>query len=201
MYKKLLLIFAKNPVLTKVKTRLAATIGDEKALFTYENLLQKTSEIIEGIDVHKSLYYSDYIEVEDVWENNVSDKNIQVGKTLGEKMENAFKKGFSQGFSEIVIIGTDLWDINVNDINQAFKALERNAGVIGPATDGGYYLLGLSEWIPEVFEDKKWGTSSVLNDTMQSFKNKKVLKLDYKNDIDNYKDLCTFPELLKLLER
>ena len=136
----------------------------------------------------------------DVWEGNVSDKNIQVGNTLGEKMENAFKRGFSQGFLEIVIIGTDLWDIEMKDINLAFKALESNAGVIGPATDGGYYLLGLSEWTTEVFENKKWGTSSVLKDTMQSFKNKKVVKLDYKNDIDNYTDLCSFPKLLKLLD-
>ncbi|MFQ3335979.1 MAG: rSAM/selenodomain-associated transferase 1, partial [Candidatus Arcticimaribacter sp.] len=200
MDKKLLLIFAKNPVLSKVKTRLAASIGDEKALFIYKKLLQKTAETIEGLDLHKSLYYSEYIEEGDVWEGNVSDKNIQVGNTLGEKMENAFKRGFSEGFLEIVIIGTDLWDIEMKDINLAFKALESNAGVIGPATDGGYYLLGLSEWTTEVFENKKWGTSSVLKDTMQSFKNKKVVKLDYKNDIDNYTDLCSFPKLLKLLD-
>ena len=98
MDKKLLLIFAKNPVLSKVKTRLAASIGDEKALFIYKKLLQKTAETIEGLDLHKSLYYSEYIEEGDVWEGNVSDKNVQVGNTLGEKMEMLLREVLVKAF-------------------------------------------------------------------------------------------------------
>ena len=201
MNKRLLLVFTKNPQLGKVKTRLAKSIGDEKALFIFRKLIEKTAQTIGSIPVHKSLYYSDYIENEDPWDTQVSEKKIQNGETLGERMSNAFQDGFENGFEQIVIIGTDLWNLESNDIDQAFRALETNTAVIGPATDGGYYLLGLSQLIPEVFKNKNWGTASVFKDTMDDFKEQKVALLKPKNDVDYYEDLRTFPELLNLLDQ
>ena len=201
MNKRQILVFTKNPQLGKVKTRLAKSIGKEKSLFIFRKLIEKTAQTIGSISVHKSLYYSEFIENGNLWDTQVSEKKIQNGDTLGERMSNAFQDGFEKGFEQIVIIGTDLWDLESSDIDQAFKALETNAAVIGPATDGGYYLLGLSQWMPEVFKNKNWGTASVLNDTMDDFKERKVALLKPKNDVDNYEDLRTFPELLNLLDQ
>ena len=201
MNKRLLLVFTKNPQLGKVKTRLAKSIGDEKALFIFQKLIEKTAQTIGAISVHKSLYYSEFIENGDPWDAQVSEKKIQNGDTLGERMSTAFEDGFEKGFEQIVIIGTDLWDLESSDIEQAFKALETNTAVIGPATDGGYYLLGLSQLMPEVFKNKHWGTASVLNDTMNDFKEREVALLKPKNDVDYYEDLRTFPELLNLLDQ
>ena len=172
MEKELLLIFTKNPQLGKVKTRLAKTIGDEKALFIFNKLVSKTSKVVEKVNMHKSLYYSDYIHDKDLWEGRVSDKNIQEGNCLGERMANAFKKGFDDGFNRIIVIGTDLWDLDTQIIKKSFKALKNKDGVIGPAMDGGYYLLGLSKWMPQVFDGKNWGSSSVFDDTVADFKKK-----------------------------
>ena len=201
MNKRQLLVFTKNPQLGKVKTRLAKSIGEEKALFIFQKLIKKTAQTIGSISVHKSLYYSEFIENGDLWDTQVSEKKIQNGDTLGERMSNAFQDGFEKGFEQIVIIGTDLWDLESSDIDQAFKVLETNTAVIGPATDGGYYLLGLSQWMPEVFKNKIWGTASILNDTMDDFKERKVALLKPKNDVDYYEDLRTFPELLNLLDQ
>ena len=201
MNKRQLLVFTKNPQLGKVKTRLAKSIGEEKALFIFQKLIKKTAQTIGSISVHKSLYYSEFIENGDLWDTQVSEKKIQNGNTLGERMSNAFQDGFEKGFEQIVIIGTDLWDLESSDIDQAFKVLETNTAVIGPATDGGYYLLGLSQWMPEVFKNKIWGTASILNDTMEDFKERKLALLKPKNDVDYYEDLRTFPELLNLLDQ
>ncbi len=200
MDRKLLLIFTKNPVLGKVKTRLAKSIGDKKALLVFSKLIEKTATTIKKIAVHKSVYYSDYIDKNDIWDACVSDKKVQLGSSLGERMAHAFEENFSLGFNKIVIIGTDLWDIDTNDIDTAFEALDSSDGVIGPALDGGYYLLGLSKWVPEVFQNKAWGTSSVLKDTLQDFEGRNSILLEAKNDIDYEQDLRTFPELLKLIE-
>ena len=185
----------------KVKTRLAKTIGDEKALFIFNKLVSKTSEVVEKVNVHKSLYYSDFVDDQDIWEGSVSDKSIQEGNCLGERMANAFKKGFDDGFNRIIVIGTDIWNLDTQIINKAFAALKNKDCVIGPATDGGYYLLGLSKWIPQVFDGKNWGTSSVLDDTLTDFKNNTLVQLETKNDVDYFEDLKANPELLQLLDQ
>jgi rSAM/selenodomain-associated transferase 1 len=200
MDKNLLIIFAKNPILGKAKTRLAATIGEKKALVIYKKLIEKTANIIGELSIEKELYYSDFIEKNDLWNNKVTRKKIQRGKSLGERMENAFKNGFAEGYKNIVIIGTDLWDLETLEIEKAFVSLEKNEGVIGPAQDGGYYLLGLSKWNPTVFQNKKWGTSTVLNETLACFDKKVVDNLKTKNDIDTIEDLRDFPDLIKFIE-
>ena len=93
MEKKLLLIFTKNPQLGMVKTRLAKTIGNEKALLIFHKLINKTAVVVDGVDAHKSLYYSDFIDDQDIWEGRVRNKKIQEGNSLGERMANAFKIG------------------------------------------------------------------------------------------------------------
>jgi len=104
-------------------------------------------------------------------------------------MQNAFEDGFQAGFERIIIIGSDLYDISEADISEAFRKLQHKDAVIGPAIDGGFYLLGLTYMIPQLFQDKEWGTSSVLKDTLEDLKDiegidvfKPFLKVAKNND-------------------
>lgn len=199
MKKPLLLVFCKNPVLGKVKTRLAASIGEQKALDIYQALLQKTAQVLFDVAIEIQLYYSSYIDDNDIFQKNSITKKVQSGDDLGIRMANAFNEGFST-HSPIVIIGTDLWTLNVLDIQKAFEAFKTHKTVIGPSADGGYYLLGLQEFIPNLFEEKKWGSPTVLTDTLNELKKEDVYLLKEKNDIDTYNDLKDHPELMQLLK-
>ena len=114
---------------------------------------------------------------------------MQNGNDLGERMYNAFKSGFQKRYKKIVIIGTDIYDLNSEIIEEAFAKLEKSDFVIGPAEDGGYYLLGMKSMSKEIFFNKKWGTNSVLKDTLNNLSHKNVELLQTKNDIDVYEDL------------
>ena len=105
MKKPLLLVFCKNPVLGKVKTRLAASIGEQKALDIYQALLQKTALVLFDVAIEIQLYYSSYIDDKDIFRKNSITKKVQSGDDLGIRMANAFIDGFST-HSPIVIIGT-----------------------------------------------------------------------------------------------
>ncbi|MDB2701862.1 TIGR04282 family arsenosugar biosynthesis glycosyltransferase [Flavobacteriaceae bacterium] len=199
MKKPLLLVFCKNPVLGKVKTRLAASIGEQKALDIYQALLQKTAQVLFDVAIEIQLYYSSHIDNEDIFQKNSITKKVQSGNDLGIRMANAFNEGFLT-HSPVVIIGTDLWTLNVLDIHKAFKALKTHKTVIGPSADGGYYLLGLQGFIPTLFKEKKWGSTTVLTDTLNDLKKEDVYLLEEKNDIDTYNDLKDHPELMQLLK-
>lgn len=192
--KSLLLVFSKNPTLGKVKTRLAKTIGKEKALKVYKALLKKTASVLEELEVDIHLYYSDFIEKDDLFSTVATQKKRQTGEQLGERMSNAFRESLIS-YNKVVIIGTDLWTLEIQDIKNAFRALENHAAVIGPSTDGGYYLLGIKEVIPQIFLNKQWGTSSVLPNTLKDLKSIKYHLLPEKNDIDTFLDLEEHPTL------
>ncbi len=201
--KNLLLIFTRNPVLGKCKTRLATTVGDEIALDIYRFLLQHTVEITKDLTMSKQVWYSEMIWKDDVWAESIFDKKIQAGPDLGKRMENAFQEGFEAGFEKICIIGSDLFDLSRTDIEKAFLHLDQNDFVIGPADDGGYYLLGMKKWVPQVFKDKAWGGETVLERTLADLKKEKVHVLPTRNDVDIYddiKDVEAFHPFLKHLK-
>lgn len=187
----LLIIFYRNPELGKVKTRLAATIGDAKAYSTYLLLCEHTRSIVKKLPVHKALYYSNYIEIEDNWSKDVGQKFLQSGQDLGEKMESAFRSGFDYGYKSICIIGTDCLDLTPRIVKEAFRKLLTHDVVIGPAVDGGYYLLGMNHLQPILFKNKSWGSSNVLGETLRDLKllGLSPWQLDPLNDIDREEDL------------
>ncbi|MBL7858026.1 MAG: TIGR04282 family arsenosugar biosynthesis glycosyltransferase [Cyclobacteriaceae bacterium] len=189
--KKLVIIFYRNPVLGKVKTRLAKTIGDEKALAVYLYMAAHTRSITENLTPDKIVYYSDFVDREDAWNNSIYRKSLQQGKDLGEKMFRAFQAGFEKGYESICIIGTDCLELNTSSIESAFQALSKYDCVIGPARDGGYYLLGCTNLHPEFFTQKLWSTSSVANDTIHDFQQLRLswLSLPVLRDVDEAKDL------------
>lgn len=187
--KDLLLIFTRNPVLGKCKTRLAASIGDQNALDIYKFLLMHTQKITKELGVAKQVCYSDYLGENDIWDIPGYDKAVQIGEGLGERMANAFQDGFKQGHKKIIIIGSDMYDLQEEDLKKAFTALETYDYVIGPALDGGYYLLGMNTFNAILFEEKPWGTDTVLEKTLMDLNTEKYYLLAPKNDIDDHEDV------------
>jgi uncharacterized protein len=174
-----------------VKRRLAATIGEERALAIYLLMAAHARKISLLIPVDKVLYYSEFIDSEDSWLNRDFYKQLQHGEDLGEKMKHAFEASFKSGYESICIIGTDCLELTENIVQAAFDVLNHNDAVIGPAADGGYYLLGMNRLIPELFRNKIWSTDSVCNDTIQDLKS---LHFSYQllptlHDIDKESDL------------
>ncbi len=188
-YKNLLLIFTRNPELGKCKTRLAATIGDMAALDIYNFLLAHTVWVTQGLMVKKQVYYSDTIWENDIWDSTIYEKKLQTGNDLGERMAHAFAAGFKEGFQKIVIIGSDLYDLEQADLELAFEELDHLDYVLGPALDGGYYLLGMKQMNTKLFENKLWGTENVLKASLDDLKNETVGLLKAKNDIDIFEDI------------
>ena len=201
--KNLLLIFTRNPELGKCKTRLAAKVGDQNALDIYKFLLTHTVKITEDLNVKKQVHYSVAIRENDNWNNSIFDKKLQQGNDLGERMHNAFTQGFSDGFKNIIIIGSDMYDICQTALENAFAQLEKHDFVLGPASDGGYYLLGMRKPNTMVFHNKEWGTNTVLEQTLIDLKNEKIKLLEAKNDVDYYediKDIEAFQPFIKNIE-
>ena len=190
----LLLIFTKNPKPGRVKTRLAVDIGDQNALKLYRYLLQHTMEVTKKLPQEKWVFYSDEIPQKDIWEEKHFSKKLQQGKDLGERMQNAFAEAFQQNYQKVIIIGSDLYDLQTGDLKQAFKKLDESDVVIGPARDGGYYLLGMKSPHNALFQNKKWSTASVLEDSLANLKDKKVILLEERNDIDCVADIPNLPE-------
>ena len=188
----------KNLELGNVKTRLANLIGDQNALIVYEALVDKTRETIEHLSVKKAIYYSNYIDEYDKFSNDKFSKRLQLGDDLGNRMQNTFQSVFNLGFKKAVIIGSDCWDLTPEIIEVAFEELDSHDFVLGPAVDGGYYLMGMKEMLSDVFNNKQWSTANVLVDTLIDIDNASKTKalLPTLSDVDYLSDL---PAELKLL--
>lgn len=189
MDKNLLVILTRNPELGKCKTRLAAKVGDQAALDIYRFLLDHTVIITKNLNTVKWVFYSEMIWDVDIWDQNIYHKKLQLGNDLGERMQNAFQEGFHAGFEKIVIIGSDMYHLSQADIEKAFLRLNDHDFVVGPAEDGGYYLLGMKSLKKEVFHNKAWGTNTVLSDTLKDLESGSVFMLQEKNDVDHYEDI------------
>ncbi|WP_222981759.1 TIGR04282 family arsenosugar biosynthesis glycosyltransferase [Flagellimonas meishanensis] len=199
----LLIILTRNPELGKCKTRLASKVGDAAALEIYKFLLQHTASITKDLQVEKWLYYSEKIGVGDIWDPFLYKKRIQQGEDLGQRMMNAFRDGFNAGFGKIVIIGSDMFDLAQKDLEAAFDKLEKHDFVLGPAEDGGYYLLGMKSLRPELFKNKAWGGNTVLSATLKDMDGHNVYLLPERNDVDRYediKDIKAFEPFLKHMD-
>ena len=198
--KNLLLIFTRNPELGKAKTRLAKTVGDEKALEIYKFLLEKTRNISSEVTSDKAVYYSVKIRENDIWDAKSFQKHQQVGEDLGIRMLNAFKNSFDAGYKKVMIIGSDLYDLTSKNIENAFKKLDTNDVVLGPAEDGGYYLLGMNALQENIFKNKDWGTASVRKDTLTDLQDKAVFLLEELNDVDVFEDIEHHPAFVQFLQ-
>ncbi len=191
MMNSLLMVFVKNAVLGTAKTRLAASVGDKKALEIYEFLLKHTAYIASGVPSDRQVLYNRYIEQYDMFSAARFEKKMQIKGGLGEKMLAAFQNAFGAGYEKIVVIGSDCFELNENILKNAFKALDKHDFVLGPAKDGGYYLLGMRQIESVIFKNKKWSTDRVYTDTVIDLEalGYSYFELPRLSDIDVLEDL------------
>ncbi|MFW6348263.1 MAG: TIGR04282 family arsenosugar biosynthesis glycosyltransferase [Cyclonatronaceae bacterium] len=194
-----LIIFVKNPVPGRVKTRLAADIGPERALELYVSLLKHTfleaskfTAQYPGADA--GLYFSDFIPAETSFPVEIPpafQQHLQQGEGLGARMKNAFAEGISLGYSRQVIIGSDCPQLTAGHLKQAFDALKNTETVIGPARDGGYYLLGMNTLYGPLFELNAWSHGDVYAQTLDRIREMKLsyAQIEELSDVDTGEDL------------
>ncbi|MBP6620543.1 MAG: DUF2064 domain-containing protein, partial [Leadbetterella sp.] len=129
--KSALLIFIKNPELGKVKTRLAATIGNEKALEIFQKLLVNIHDKSLKVMADKFLFYSSFVDQNDIWENDIYNKYIQnQSPDLGQRMLSAFEQARDLGYSKALIVGSDIYEVNTEILNKGFESLENAETVL-----------------------------------------------------------------------
>jgi len=188
MSRALVIVFVKNLDIGTVKTRLAKTIGDYGAFEVYSELVKLTEHVTLNLEEDVKVYFSKKV-FSDLWPN--TSKHVQLGDNLGDRMLNAFTDGFNQGYDKIILIGSDLPDLNEQHIKKTISYLDNNDVVFGPADDGGYYLIGMNTLIPNIFKDKPWSQPNLLKVTLQELDelNHSVATLENLNDIDTYEDL------------
>ncbi len=185
----LLMIFAKNPEAGKAKTRLAQEVGQDKALAIYHRLLSHTRDISRGVQAEVMVYFTPDLPVANPWEGIPHKAAVQPSGNLGERMATAFQEN-TRHYKRVIIIGSDNPALSSDHINTAFDYLKDADVVIGPAQDGGYYLLGMQTFQPALFHDIAWSTPQVLEQTLSVIQK---LALSYatlpvQNDVDTYAD-------------
>jgi len=193
-----LIIFLKNPVLGDVKTRIAKTEGNVAALKIYKDLLQKCRREALNVKAERHLYYANFVPQKDDWLKRDFKKHLQTQvDSLGEKMKAAFAQQLEKEASKVIIIGSDCYDLTASVIEEAFESLETHDVVIGPANDGGYYLLGIKKYHPFLFDGVAWSTEWVLQQTLDRAKqhNLSVKLLEELIDLDTIEDVqkSSFP--------
>jgi rSAM/selenodomain-associated transferase 1 len=187
-----LITFVKNLIPGTVKTRLAKDIGQDLAMEVYKELVSYTSDITDKVkEVDKVVYYSQYVEMWDFFSDEKYQKKVQEGNDLGQKMLNAFYDSFEDGYSKAILIGSDIPDLSKKVIVEAFEKLDDHDMVVGPAEDGGYYLIGLKDAHKELFEDMEYGHDKVFEELMDAAedKNLKVATVKTLLDLDTKEDM------------
>jgi len=190
-----LLFFIKNPEKGKVKTRLASAIGDERAVKLYRRFLfEMLSTLNRGTFLFYLCFYpADALESLMKWLGEDYLYMSQQGADLGERMKNGFVEAFAMNFKRVVLIGSDIPDLPLEVIEEAFTSLKEKHVVIGPSLDGGYYLIGFKDktFLSQVFKGIPWSKERVFEETMKIL-NKEGLTvhtLKPLRDIDTIEDL------------
>ncbi len=185
-----IIIFAKNAVKGKVKTRLAADIGIDQAYRAYLQLLAYTENLTSSLTINRYVYFSDQIEPNGIWSDSSYHKKVQCRGNLGKRMSKAIKEQL-EIHEKVLLIGTDCALLTKEIINQALQSLDHSDLVIGPTEDGGYYLIGSKNpHKKELYKNIDWGTNRVLKQTIDAAVKNQVsyslLPLLY--DIDTQKE-------------
>ncbi|OGX91133.1 TIGR04282 family arsenosugar biosynthesis glycosyltransferase [Hymenobacter coccineus] len=194
-----LLVFAREPVLGRVKTRLAAGIGPAAALAVYRELLALTAAAVAGAQIPATLWLAEAPAVGDPAQPRPEWPGLPwrvqpAADSLGGRMAQAFGEAFAAGAGRVVIIGTDCPGLSAELLRQAFDQLLRHEVVVGPAADGGYYLLGMNKLKAELLANKAWSTASVLPDTLADAARLglRVAQLPTLSDVDSAADLAAW---------
>jgi rSAM/selenodomain-associated transferase 1 len=190
----LLIVFLKAPRASFVKTRIAKTLGPENASIIYRALADDLlANLIpeKGFEIIVMFWPPDGSKEIEQWLENKFKLQVQAEGNLGKKISSAFSDALNKNYKNVIIIGSDLPYLNAEDIHGAFNDLETTDLLLGPSSDGGYYLIGLKKPCPPLFEDINWSTPQVLPQTLSRAKKAGLSfkLLPEKRDIDNYEDL------------
>lgn len=189
------ILFVRSPERGKIKSRLAAAIGRKMALEIYKGFVLDILETLKwGRYSFRIFFYPENSGEGMVkWLGKDFMYSPQQGSDIGKRMENAFVQSFSEGSERVVLIGSDIPDLPNSVIHRAFSSLDKSDAVLGPASDGGYYLIGFKKasFLPSVFHGIPWSTSSVYQETMEIFRRSRcrVHTLPRWNDVDTLDDL------------
>ncbi len=189
-----LIVFLKAPRPGIAKTRIAAVLGDEAALRIYRELVAATLARVTGLpdDFEVELRFAPDDAVPEIapWLQPGWKTVPQGGGDLGARMSRAFADAFADGCTGVVVIGTDCPDLTAEDLRAARDALLDHDVVVGPAEDGGYWLLGTSAPRPGLFAEIAWSSSRVLADTLSIARSAglSVRLLRRLNDVDTAQD-------------
>ena len=194
-----LLVFARLPEIGRVKSRIAATLGETKALAAYEAMLGDLQVSIgeSTEDTEVEILWAPTPEANgDALRHAFGNRNVamQAGASLGDRLSIAFaERFFFHRTEKIIAIGVDDPSLSRELIDQAFALLDSCEWVVGPASDGGYYLIGCraASFQVSVFADMAWGTASVLQDTLERIRATEgsVALLPRRSDLDREEDL------------
>lgn len=174
-----LLYFVKYPEPGKVKTRLAKTVGDEEAARIYRSLTEENFQVLHALE--------NYFEICVMFDPPESETKIkawlrgdscryfaQEGVDLGARLTQAFQGAFESGAAKAIAVGSDTLNLNADILRRAAEILDTKDAVLGPARDGGYYLLGLSKTEPFLFQDIPWSTPDVADITLKRMRQRKM---------------------------
>ena len=193
-----LIVFAREPLPGRVKTRLAAAVGDVAAAALYETMLRQvleTAHRLDDVDVHV-FWDCEEGALPRLTESFCCQSRRQVAGSLGERMEAAFIRLFAEGYSSCCIIGSDAPDLPPSYILDAFQLVESNQAqvVFGPCPDGGYYLLAMVGPHPLLFSDIPWSTGRVLERSREAARHADLMValLPEWQDIDTIADFQAF---------
>lgn len=197
-----LIIFTRYPEPGKTKTRLIPALGGEGAALLQRQLTEHTvaqarqlrcQEGTENLSI-EICFTGQTIDKMQSWLGVEIEHQAQVAGDLGNRMARAFQTAFTQGIDHVVIIGIDCPDVDPVRLKRAFQSLQRHDLVLGPALDGGYYLIGLRRFVPELFQGIAWSTENVLNQTVAIAHQVglQVAYLDPLPDIDYPEDLIVW---------
>ena len=191
----LLIIFLKAPRVGTVKTRLAMTLGADAACAAYRCLVTRLLNQLDGLENVQLRFTPDEAEEEiRLWRRARWTLAPQGPGDLGTRLDTAFREAFAAGWQRVAIIGSDCPYVLRNDVQEAWAALEKNEVVVGPAVDGGYWLIGLRAARPALFQNISWSTPRVLEETLQRSRTAgwSVIRLRELMDIDTAEEWAKF---------
>ncbi len=188
-----LIIFIKYPQAGLVKTRLAKSIGVDNASLLYRLFVEALLKRTENSNYQRIICYTPVDKKNEIarWLGDEVMRIPQQGDTLGERLSRAFAFCFAHGARRVVAIGSDSPLLEGKILQQAFRNLEKKDCVLGPALDGGYYLIGLSSFEQGIFKGIDWGTEMVFEQTRDRLKGlqKTLQVLEPSFDVDTYDDI------------
>ena len=200
-------LFSKAQRPGEVKTRLAAAVGEESALRLHRAFLLDTIELMHRASakgVQRAIWFTEGAAPDDEIESHLGGfvRGVQEGEDLGERMRNCLGEVLSAGWKRVVILGVDSPSLPQEHLTQAVTVLRDREVVLGPARDGGYYLVGARTVVPEMFRGITWGGSKVLSDTVDVLKilGMAPVLLPEWYDVDTPEDLDRLQKDIRRLE-